>query len=87
MDQIQVVQLPARGIPRAIASTLLAILHRTTAIERVYRQYTPTFLSCSELVTMEGTVVRVATGALKPAAEKLFTLLGDEYKRFKRVRD
>jgi disease resistance protein RPM1 len=36
---------------------------------------------------MEGVVVSVATGALKPAAEKLFTLLGDEYKRFKRVRD
>jgi disease resistance protein RPM1 len=53
----------------------------------VYTQYIPTFLSRSELVTMEGAVVSVATGALKPAAEKLFTLLGDEYKWFKRVRD
>jgi disease resistance protein RPM1 len=50
-------------------------------------RYIPTFLSRSELVTMEGVVVSVVTGALKPAAEKLFTLLGDEYKRFKRVRD
>jgi disease resistance protein RPM1 len=50
-------------------------------------RYIPTFLSRSELVTMEGAVVSVAMGAFKPAAEKLFTLLGDEYKRFKRVRD
>jgi disease resistance protein RPM1 len=50
-------------------------------------RYIPTFLSRSELVTMEGAVVSVATGTLKPAAEKLFTLLGNEYKRFKRVRD
>jgi disease resistance protein RPM1 len=53
----------------------------------VYRQYIPTFLSRSELVTMEGAFVSVAMGALKPAAEKLFTQLGDEYKKFKRVRD
>jgi disease resistance protein RPM1 len=36
---------------------------------------------------MEGALVSVATGALKPVAEKLFALLGDEYKRFKGVRD
>jgi hypothetical protein len=48
-------------------------------------RYIRTFLSRSELVTMEGPVVSVATGALKPSAEKLFTLLGDEYKRFKTV--
>jgi hypothetical protein len=48
-------------------------------------RYIPTFNSRSEFVTMEGAVVSVATGALKPAAEKMFTLLGDQYKRFKRV--
>jgi hypothetical protein len=48
-------------------------------------RYIPTFLSRSKLVTMEGAIVSVVMGALKPAAEKLFTLLGNEYKRFKRV--
>jgi disease resistance protein RPM1 len=36
---------------------------------------------------MKGAFLSVAMGALKPTAEKLFTLLGDEYKRFKWVRD
>ncbi|XP_047043193.1 disease resistance protein RGA5-like [Lolium rigidum] len=36
---------------------------------------------------MEGALVSVATGALKPVVGKLFALLGDEYKRFKGVRD
>jgi disease resistance protein RPM1 len=36
---------------------------------------------------MEGALVSVATGALKPVVEKLFALLGEEYKRFKGVRD
>ncbi|XP_047044197.1 disease resistance protein PIK6-NP-like [Lolium rigidum] len=36
---------------------------------------------------MEGAPVSVATGALKPVVEKLFALLGDEYTRFKGVRD
>ncbi|XP_047043191.1 disease resistance protein RGA5-like [Lolium rigidum] len=36
---------------------------------------------------MEGALVSAATGALKPVVEKLFALLGDEYTRFKGVRD
>ncbi|CAD6264312.1 unnamed protein product [Miscanthus lutarioriparius] len=35
---------------------------------------------------MEGLLVSAATGALKPVLEKLTALMGDEYKRFKRVR-
>jgi disease resistance protein RPM1 len=36
---------------------------------------------------MEGALVSAAVGALKPVLGKLATLLGDEYKRFRRVRD
>jgi disease resistance protein RPM1 len=36
---------------------------------------------------MEGALVSVATGALKPVVAKLFALIGDEYKRFKGVQD
>ncbi|XP_047053517.1 disease resistance protein PIK6-NP-like [Lolium rigidum] len=35
---------------------------------------------------MEGALVSAAAGALKPVLGKLATLLGDEYKRFRRVR-
>ncbi|XP_037446418.1 disease resistance protein Pik-2-like [Triticum dicoccoides] len=35
---------------------------------------------------MEMVLVSAATGALKPVLEKLFALMGDEYKRFKGVR-
>ncbi|CAO2188828.1 unnamed protein product [Urochloa humidicola] len=35
---------------------------------------------------MEGVLVSVATGALKPVLEKLSSLAGDEYKRFKGLR-
>ncbi|XP_047043192.1 disease resistance protein RGA5-like [Lolium rigidum] len=36
---------------------------------------------------MEGALVSAATGALKPVVEKLFALLGHEYKQFKEVHD
>ncbi|XP_047073024.1 disease resistance protein RGA5-like isoform X2 [Lolium rigidum] len=36
---------------------------------------------------MEGALVSVAAGALKPVLEKLATLLGDEYKRLRRVHE
>ena len=37
-------------------------------------------------MSMEAGLVSVATGVLKPVLEKLATLLGKEYKRFKGVR-
>ncbi|KAF7092320.1 hypothetical protein CFC21_094817 [Triticum aestivum] len=37
-------------------------------------------------MSMEAALVTVATGVLKPVLEKLATLLGNEYKRFKGVR-
>ncbi|KAK1692988.1 hypothetical protein QYE76_009685 [Lolium multiflorum] len=95
VNQIEVVRRPGSN-PSHAPLLLLALPFSTeqSLVQAVLARSAPRLVSPhlslplrAALLTMEGALVSVATGALKPVVAKLAALLGDEYKRFKGVRD